>query len=427
MSSVFPPSGAAFIAVDTSRGLHRDLVKRLVLDDPAFVRLTMKGKARALDFPWRQVVVRPVLIRNERHLQFSYFSDRQDITRNYAGLEASEKLDDALAMPFGTISVQSTTEDIVVQITKKGKVILHRNQVAAAKRELDLAHDLSKKLPLPADKADAFLQAIGIMDEQGRVWPSMQDKFSQVNEFLKLLDHTHELEHLQRDSAHPVNILDCGCGSAYLSLATYHYLNNIRGIPTRLMGIDVNGVLVDKDNMQSEQLGFKDACFQRSAIIDYKPDVPPDIVLALHACDTATDEAIAQGIMWNARLIMCAPCCHHELNAQLQAREPFGPVLRHGILKQRMADILTDALRALVLRIMGYRTDVVEFISSEHTDKNLLIRAVRVENRKWDETHLVQEYLELKEFWGVTPYVEKLLGEQFADRCRQLVGSNANE
>jgi SAM-dependent methyltransferase len=405
---------------------YKEQVKRLVLDDPAFVRLTMKGKVRAHDFPWRQVIVRPVLIRNERHLQFSYFSDRQDITKNYAGPEASQKLDDALAMPFSTISMQSTTEDIVIQITKKGKAILHRNQAVATKRELDLAHDLSKRLPLPVGKPDAFLQAIGIMDEQGKVRPSMQDKFSQVNEFLKLLDHTHELEHLQRDSSHPVNILDCGCGSAYLSLATYHYLNNIRGIPARLMGIDINGVLVDKDNVLSEQLSFKDACFERSAIIDYEPDVPPDIVLALHACDTATDEAIAQGIRWKARLIMCAPCCHHDLNAQLQAREPFGPVLRHGILKQRMAEILTDALRALVLRIMGYRTDVVEFVSPEHTDKNLLIRAVRVESRKRDEMQLVQEYLELKEFWGVTPYIEKLLGEQFILHREQSVGSNTS-
>jgi len=406
---------------------YKEQVKHLVLDDPAFVRLTIKGKVRAHDFPWRQVVVRPVLIRNERHLQFSYFNERQDITRNYTGPEASQKLDDALAMPFRTISVQSTTEDIVIQLTKKGKALLHRNPAIDTKRELDLAHDLSKKQPLPAGKPDAFLQAIGIMDEQGRVRPSMQDKFSQVNEFLKLLDHTHELEHLQRDPSHPVNILDCGCGSAYLSLATYHYLNNMRGIPACLIGIDVNGTLVDKDNLQSEQLGFKDACFQRSAIIDYKPDVLPDVVLALHACDTATDEAIAQGIKWNARLIMCAPCCHHDLNAQLQARAPFGPVLRHGILKQRMADILTDALRALVLGIMGYRTDVVEFVSPEHTDKNLLIRAVRVENQKRDETHLVQEYNELKQFWGVTPYIEKLLREQFISHCERPPGSNTPE
>jgi len=398
-------------------GEYREQIKRMALDEETFVRLTMKGKVRAGDVPWRQIVVRPVLIKGERHLQFSYFSDKQDITRNYASYEAEQKLDEALAIAFSTIHVQATTGDVVVQITKKGKAIFHRGEVDGAGRKPDLAHDASKKLPLPADKPDAFLQAVGIMDQQGRVRSSMQDKFSQVNEFLKLLDHTGELEHLKQTLGHSVHILDCGCGSAYLSLAAYHYLNDIRSIPASLVGVDVNEALVKKDNAQSEQLGFTDACFQRSAIIDYRPEAPPDIVLALHACDTATDEAIVQGIRWNARLILCAPCCHHDLNAQLRAREPFGAVLRHGILKERMADILTDTFRALALRIMGYRTDVVEFVSPEHTDKNLLIRAVRMEKQGQDNRRYVQEYVELKEFWGVTPYIEKLLGEQFTDRA----------
>lgn len=390
---------------------YKEEIKSRVLDEEQFVRLTMKGKIRdhTIPCPWRQVIVRPVMIKNERHLQFSYFTDKQDFTRNYSGVEAVEKLDELLVLPLSILSVQSKGEDLLVQITKKGKAIIHRSTPASSKREPDLAHDVSKKLPLPADKPDAFLQTIGIMNEQGKVRPTMQAKFSQINEFLKLLDHTGELERLEK---HPVQILDCGCGSAYLSLATYHYLNNICKIPARLVGVDVNETLIEKDNAHSEQLGFTDACFEKSAIRDYKPEIPPDIVLALHACDTATDEAIVQGIIWQSRLILCAPCCHHDLNQQLHTTGPqsFSPVLRHGILKQRMADILTDAFRALVLRIMGYATDVVEFVSSEHTDKNLMIRAVKRVNL--DNAEFVQEYLALKEFWGVTPYIEKLLGER---------------
>jgi hypothetical protein len=140
------------------------------------------------------------------------------------------------------------------------------------------------------------------------------------------------------------------------------------------------------------------------------PEVPPDIILALHACDTATDEALVQGIVSGARLILCVPCCHHELHEQLQAVEVFKPVLQHGILKKRMADILTDALRAHVLRIMGYKTDVVEFVSSEHTDRNLMIRAVK--RTQPGDKRFLQEYEELKEFWGVMPYVERLLREK---------------
>ena len=386
---------------------YKEQVKRLVLDEQVFVRLTMKGQVRDTTIPWRQVIVRPVLIKSERYLQFSYFNQKQDTTRNYRGSEASQKLDEMLVLPFNSIVVQSTTEELRVQITNKGKAILHRDKATMANREPQLAHDLSKKLLLPADKPDSFLQATGIMDEQGRVRASMQGKFSQINEFLKLLEHTGELERFEKT---PVNILDCGCGSAYLAFATYHYLNNVRCIPACLTGIDTNETLIQKDNRQSEQLGFSNACFQKSTIIDYVPQEPPDIVLALHACDTATDEAIYQGIVSQSRLIMCAPCCHHHLNRQLHAVKPFIPIFQDGILKQRLSDILTDAFRAIVLRIMGYKTDVVEFVSAEHTDKNLTIRAVK--RTQPDKVRYIQEYLDLKKYWDVTPYIEILLGDR---------------
>lgn len=380
----------------------------MVLDEESFVRLTMKGQPRNTTNPWRQIIVRPVLIKNERHLQFSYFNQKQGITKNYRAAESSQKLDEILALPFNNISLQSTSENVRVQITNKGKTILHHEKTDTTPREPDLAHDLKKRLLLPANKPDSFLQATGIMDEQGRIRPGMQGKFSQVNEFLKLLEHTGELARFEKT---PVDLLDCGCGSAYLAFAAYHYLNNIRGIPARLTGIDVNETLIKKDNLQSEQLGFSNACFQKSAIIDYVPEVPPDIVLALHACDTATDEAIVKGIVCQSRLILCAPCCHHHLNQQLHAVKPFTPIFHDGILKQRLADILTDTFRALILRIMGYKTDVVEFVAAEHTDKNLLIRAVK--RTKPGQDMYIQEYLDLKNYLGVTPYIETLLGDPF--------------
>ncbi len=386
---------------------YKEQVKRLVLDEHIFVRLTMKGQSRDVNTSWRQVIVRPVLIKNERYLQFSYFNQKQDITKNYRGSEASQMLDEILTLPFNSIVVQSTMEDLHVQITSKGKAILHRDKATMARNEPLLAHDLSKKLFIPADKPDSFLQATGIMDDQGRVRPSMQGKFSQINEFLKLLEHTGELERFEKT---PVNILDCGCGSAYLAFAAYHYLNDVRAIPAHLTGIDTNATLIQKDIRQSEELGFSNTCFRISAIIDYVPQELPDIVLALHACDTATDEAIYQGIVSQSRLIMCAPCCHHHLNQQLHAARPFTPIFQDGILKQRLSDILTDTFRALVLRIMGYKTDVVEFVSPEHTDKNLMIRAVRRTQR--DKARYIQEYLDLKKYWGVTPYLETLLGER---------------
>lgn len=394
-------------------------VKSLVLDEATFVRLALKGRAQSANTqeanPWRQVVVRPVLLKGGRHLQFSYFSQKQDITKNYRGAEAETRLDEVLALPFQSIAVQSTTGEKLFQITRKGKAIVHKGKAAPTVETPNLAHDMDKRLALPAGRPDAFLQAVGIMDEQGHVRPSMHDKFTQINEFLKLLEHTGELERLPDRR---IEILDCGCGSAYLSFATYHYLNDVRHLPARLVGIDVNETLIDKDNAESAELGFTQACFERAAIIDYRPVVAPDIVLALHACDTATDEALFQGIEYEARLILCAPCCHHHLQQQLHAVAPLNAIFHDGILKHRLGDILTDTFRALILRILGYRTDVVEFVAPEHTDKNLLIRAAR--RAQGGSASAAREYLDLKRFWGVTPYLETLLGDHLSARLAEV-------
>ncbi|MBI5668143.1 MAG: SAM-dependent methyltransferase [Chloroflexi bacterium] len=387
---------------------YREIVRRRVLDETTFVQMTLKGKQPgAGDLPWRKVTVRPVLIKNRRHLQFSHFTGKQDFTKNYSGAEAVAHLDEILALPFSSIVVRSTDEDLQVQINRPGKAILRRERPAEA-RAPELAHDAAKDLPIPADKPDPFLQATGIQTADGRIKADMRGKFAQINEFLKLLEHTGALETFDHT---PLHILDCGCGSSYLSFATYHYVNDLKGIPARLVGVDTNGRLIDKSNAASADLGLTDVCFIRSPIADYQPDVPPDIVLALHACDTATDDALALGICHNAGLILSVPCCHHHLHEQLDSRAPFEPVMRHGILKKRFADLLTDSFRALILRIMGYKTDVVEFVSSEHTDRNLMIRAVkRVEA---GDPAFVREYRDLKAFWNVTPYLETLLGERF--------------
>jgi SAM-dependent methyltransferase len=203
----------------------------------------------------------------------------------------------------------------------------------------------------------------------------------------------------------PIRLVDCGCGSADLTFAVYHYLNHVLRHPAQAVGVDVKADLIAKHNAISAELGWDDLRFEVSRIIDYVPGEPPDIVIALHACDTATDEALAQAVKWGARMIFSAPCCHHDLQVQISAQPmppAFRPVLRHGILKERIGDVLTDALRAQILRIVGYRTDVVEFISPEHTDKNLMIRAVSSTGRG-DVQMLIDEYRDLVDLWQVQP------------------------
>jgi hypothetical protein len=388
---------------------YKAKIREGVFDDEKFVRLTLKGVAPSAGVPWRRIVVRPVMLKGGRHLQFSYYDERRDITKNYRREEAEEKLNEALVIPFASLHLLTTAEDTLVQVTPKGKAIVHRKDPPPEASAPDLSHDRSKALPLPPDRPDRFLQTLGIMNSQGAVVPRMAGKLQQINEFLKLMEHTGELERIE---TRPVNILDCGSGSSYLSFAVYHYLNNVLKIPARLVGIDTNQGLVDKSNANVEEMGFGDMCFETSAISNYKPEVPPDIVLALHACDTATDDALALGVRYGARLILSVPCCHHDLHTQLEAKEPFEPVMREGILKKRLGDILTDTFRALALRAIGYRTDVVEFVSTEHTDRNLMIRAAKREDR--GDANARRDYDALKEFWAVTPYIEKALGELWA-------------
>ena len=386
---------------------HHRLVKDKILDENTFVRAVFSGRRRGHVVPWNRVVVRPVLVKGERRVQFSYFDAKKDITKNYAGAQVGVKLDELFVLAFKNITLQSTGDDLQVQITKKGKVLIHRHELPEPRELPSLQHDRRKNLLLPANKPDPFLHQIGVMTSEGKVRASMQKKFRQINEFLECLAGTGELEKFYQS---PLTVVDCGCGNAYLTFAVYYYLNHVLGMPTRLTGIDTNEDILKKQAEQSRALGWRDLSFQVSRIADFQPATPPDIVLALHACDTATDEALAQGIKWQSRLILSAPCCHHHLQQQItrQSAPPqFIPVLRHGVLKERLGDILTDTFRSLILRIAGYRTDVVEFVSTEHTGKNLMIRAIK--SGQVGNPQAVQEYRALLEFWQVTPYLAQLL------------------
>jgi SAM-dependent methyltransferase len=250
------------------------------------------------------------------------------------------------------------------------------------------------------------------MTADGRVRADQQRKFRQINEFLRIIDESGEIT---PPAGQPLRVADLGCGSAALTFATYYYLNHLKNIPTTMVGVDTKDHLMARLSQSANDLNWPGLAFETARIGEYHPTFgPPEIVLALHACDTATDEALARAILWGSRYIFCAPCCHHHLQAQL-ANKPmpvlFEPVLRHGILRERFGDILTDAFRALILRLMGYRTDVLEFIPIEHTPKNLMIRAVFTHSTP--SAAIIREYRELKAFWGVTPYLETLLQERF--------------
>ena len=298
-------------------------------------------------------------------------------------------------------------------MTKKGEALVHVRPVAGGEEEPDRTHDRAKNRLLPED--DPVLVALGISDERGRVKPSRQAKYRQVEEMVRALgaavdDATAAGALRTPTEEDPLRVVDLGCGNAYLTFAAHRYLTAVRGLPTHVVGIDVKEQSRVHSTGLAEQLGIADrATFLQGEIGATDPGVRPDVVLALHACDTATDDALAQALRWEAPLVLAAPCCHHDVAAQLRRQEPPAPysvLTRDGILRERFADTLTDALRAGVLRASGYRVDVVEFVESRHTPRNTLLRAVRT-GAPGERSRA--ELDELVDTWKVRPRLQELL------------------
>lgn len=389
---------------------YKQLVRDRILARESLVRAVFSGQQKGASLPWVKVTLRPVELKGEIHLQMSWFDEKKDVTKNYSFEEAAPQVDELLALPFRNIFVENNTGNIQVNFSKKGKAVVSEPRSTAAP-VADLSHDRQKSRLLSAENAEPFLRAVGIMTSDGRIKADMQRKFRQINEFLRLLDETGAFEAW---SGQPLHVVDFGCGNAYLTFATYYYLHHILNLDAHVTGVDIKADLIESHQTKATSLGWGQLNFVVGQIADYKPGVIPDVVIALHACDTATDDALAQGIQWGSRLIVCAPCCQHELQEQM-SRIPMPAsllsIFHDGILFERMGDILTDTFRANILRIMGYRTDVTQFVPIEHTAKNLMIRALKTSppgNVRW-----VEEYRNLKSFWQVTSYLERLLGETY--------------
>ena len=387
-------------------------VKDRILSGASFIRAVFSGSQRGQAMQWLRVVIRPVEIKGEVKFQFSYFDENKDITKNYSGDEVADKVDEIINSNFRNIHVKTMDRVLEVRITRKGKALLSEKQASNIPSKIDYAHDRTKRKMLSSPESIPFLQAVGIMTRDGKIKADMQRKYRQVNEYLRLVDETNAFTHLPDKKIH---VVDFGCGNAYLTFAIYFYLNDILGLKAYVTGVDVKADLLEKHREKATSLKWERLNFQVGQITDYQPDFVPEVVIALHACDTATDDALALGIRWGCKLIVAAPCCQHELQVQLSkmpAPEPFKTIAHYGILYERLGDILTDTLRAAILRIMGYHTEVIQFVSTEHTAKNLMIRAVK--SYPPGNPIPIEEYVNLKEYWQVIPYLETLLGSDYS-------------
>jgi SAM-dependent methyltransferase len=397
-------------------GLAR--VREHLLDADTLVRAVASGRQKGRQPTWRRAELRWVDLKAGRHLQVTTYDATQAHTANHAADLARDAVDGLLADAFGNWHVETTTQVHQVRITKKLDAITHTSG-RTEPVDADRAHDREKSRLLPAD--DPVLVALGLADAQGRIKPSRQAKYRQVEEFVRILDASiaevigNQLRTPTPED--PLRIVDLGCGNGYLTFAAHRYLTEQRGLPVRLIGVDVKEQSAAHNSEVAaglrQSIGHCAADFVVGTIagaILPERDERPDVVLALHACDTATDEALARAVEWQAPLVLAAPCCHHDVAAQLRKAPtpaPYSSLTRHGILRERFADTLTDALREMLLRLAGYRVDVMQFVESKHTPRNTLLRAVRTGASA--DPALRQEYDDLVASWQVTPRLAVLL------------------
>jgi hypothetical protein len=346
-----------------------------------------------------RIDMRPISLKDGLQIQVTHSDGRQMTTKNYSPSDAP--FSELMRSGYANVLIEHTNGSVSLRITKKGEPLVHRE---SSKHEQDLSHDRSKARLL--DPSDPFLTAIGISDAAGKVKPSKSDKYLQVEEFLRLLVPTLtsaiEAKQIAEPTTNrPLVIADLGCGNAYLTFAVHQYLKSIE-MPVHVIGIDVRPESLKRNSEIAKKLAIEKTIEFKAEAIDQTSLTSCDIAIALHACDTATDDAIAWAVNGGAKLLLVAPCCQHDLQTQMsQVPEPWSVLTKHGLMKERLGDLMTDALRAQILKLVGYRTEVIEFIGGEHTPRNIMIRAV-LTGAKADSKDIESYKLMLKE-WKIDP------------------------
>jgi hypothetical protein len=359
-------------------------IQEIVSDPNRLVRAIFSGRRRNMQPEFEKIELRPVKLHDKLLLQMITVQESKSRTTNL-DFEAFNCLE-MLESGFANCLVESVDLTLTVRFTKKGDPLIHRSE--------------------------RKLRQIGISDRNGLIKPSMRDKYLQIEEFLRILMPTLRDEiatgRLQKPTQdEPLNVFDHGCGNAYLTFAVHYFLNE-QEIPNKIIGIDQRDESRQRNTKIASDLGLNDSIVFRAEKIAELGAENVDLAIALHACDTATDDAIAWSVENHAQILLVSPCCHHDLQSQLvKISEPWSIITKNGILKERLGDILTDSLRAQILKLHGYRTDIIEFIGDEHTPRNLLIRAVFTKSTS--EADEKAKYQELLNIWSVKPRLAELL------------------
>jgi len=362
-----------------------------------FVRAVLSGRRRNMQTEYERIDIKPVLIKEEIKWQIISSDGKKDITKN---VEIDFNFTELLISGYANLQVDTQSESYQVRISKKDEALV---SVSKVKLSRDLSHDRKKQRMLL--ESNQVFKALDMSDLLGRIKPSKMDKYKQVDEFLRLISQTLDSDLLKQDE---ISVVDLGCGHAYLTFSVGEFLKD-KYKKVSILGVDER----DESKEHNEKVALKlkvEANFIAAKIAD-TPSQSVDIAIALHACDTATDDAIYWAVKNNAKVIMAAPCCMHDLQTQVtQAPEPWGLLTKYGLVSERLIDLITDSLRAQILKLLGYRVDIVEFIGGEHTARNILIRAVKTNQSASDIDK--DRYQQMLTQWQIKPYLAKLLGSE---------------
>ncbi len=347
-----------------------------------------------------KIKVRPLLKKGEILFQLESFRNNQAFHENLHAKEARRRILWYMEN-MGQMQFETTRWSYTVLVSKKGRLTVKKRMQKNANIQADLSHNRRKRYILEEGVPVPFLKDLGVMTEDGKVVHSRFDKFRQINRFLEFIEDVLP----QLDKERELTILDFGCGKSYLTFAMYYYLHELKKYDIRIIGLDLKKDVIRHCNALGRAYGYEKLTFLEGDIADYTGVREVDMVVTLHACDTATDYALSKAVGWNAKVILSVPCCQHELNAQIE-NDILQPVLKYGLLKERFSALVTDALRAEYLELMGYDVQVLEFIDMEHTPKNILIRAIYTGK----EGKNTQRIKDCERFLHVSPTLGKLLG-----------------
>ena len=378
-----------------------------VIKDENLIYAIFSGVRKKGEKTFNKVTIKKVMIQNEEKYQFEYMYDKNVEHKNLNNDETCLEMSNLMEVYFKQAVINTIDHDYHILINKKGEAKINKKP---ATRAFEVAsHNKKKNYILKEGELTPFLIELGIMTEEGKIVSAKYDKFKQINRYLELVSDC--IPYLDKNKT--IKIIDFGCGKAYLTFALYDYLVLKMGYNVEIVGLDLKENVIKFCSDLAQKLDFDDLRFEQGDIKGFNQLGEIDMVISLHACNTATDDALSRAVSWGAKVILAVPCCQYELLKKIK-NEKMLSMLKFGIIKEKLSSLITDSLRANVLEIMGYRTQVIEFIDMEHTPKNIMIRAFFEARPNIEKA--IKQYKEFKNQWQISPYIEETFGKKLTDK-----------